>query len=56
VNTADSEFCPSVSADGQRLYFSRTIRKDGAVLAENLYYIASRELPVDAKRWQRAFH
>jgi hypothetical protein len=55
VNTADSEFCPSVSADGRWFYFSRTVRQGEVILAENLYYIASQQLPVDAKRWKRAF-
>ncbi|UYZ61793.1 TolB-like translocation protein [Hymenobacter weizhouensis] len=55
VNTAAGEFCPFVSADGKTLYFSRQVRQAGGIAAENLYYIRTQELPLNAKRWKRAF-
>jgi len=43
VNTALGEFCPSVSADGKTLYFSR-IQKPMPFI-ENLYQLPVKELP-----------
>ncbi|MCB2409523.1 hypothetical protein [Hymenobacter lucidus] len=44
VNTAGSEFCPALSADGRTLYFSRTERNGDTIVREDLYSIPVAEL------------
>ncbi|WP_167856431.1 TolB-like translocation protein [Hymenobacter metallicola] len=52
VNTAGSDFCPALSADGRTLYFSRTERSGNTIVREDLYSIpvAELDLPKEIRR------
>ncbi|MCB2378883.1 hypothetical protein LGH70_14875 [Hymenobacter sp. BT635] len=52
VNTAGSDFCPALSADGRTLYFSRTERRADTIVREDMYWIpvAELKLPPDIQR------
>lgn len=46
VNSSDTEFCPSVTADGQYLLFSRVHYVDGARTGNDVYVVRTDAVPV----------